>query len=196
MRIETIINHALSLDPNTADYLKKLQEKCLAITILSPQKTLFVLFLETGVKLTLIKPETIDVTIQGPIQAFINLAITKNAHQSAQMGLSFEGDFNTLEAAQQLFLSLDIDWEEGIAPWTGDIVAHQIGQFARLVKKRRAALLDNTLDSVADYLKEESKILPTPVEVNHFMNQVDILRADVDRLEARLYQLQSAEAMS
>lgn len=191
-----IINHALALDPNAAGYLKKLQRKCLAITILSLEKTLFVLFLETGIKLTLIKPETIDVTIKGPIKAFINLAITKNTHQSAQMGLSFEGDFNTVEAAQQLFLSLDIDWEEAIAPWTGDIVAHQIGQFACLAKKRHAALLDNTLNSVADYLKEESKILPTPVEINHFMNQVDVLRADVDRLEARLLQLQLAGAIS
>ena len=189
MRIETIINHALKLDPNAAHHLKKLQGKALEIIILSVEKTFFVHFSETGLQLTFVKPDTIDVTIQGPIKAFINLAFTKNPHQAAQLGLSFSSDFNTVEAAQQLFLSLDIDWEEAIAPWTGDIVANQIGQFSRHTKIRSSTFLENTAASISEYLKEESLLLPTTVEVNNFMDKVDMLRADVDRFEARLEQL-------
>ncbi len=189
MLIEKMINHALDLDPHAASYLHKLQGKSLAITLRTPPKTFFVSFTEIGIKLRLTPPEIIDATISGPLKAFINLAITKNSHQSAQMGLSFEGDFNTVEAMQQLFLSLDIDWEEALSPWTGDIMAHQLGKLSKQTKKKGAERLSNTLESLSDYLKEESLILPTPIEVEEFMDQVDHLRADVDRLEARLLRL-------
>lgn len=192
MLIERIINHALGLDLNTKHHLQKLQKKSLGVTVLTLEKTFFISFTESGIKLTLTPPAIIDVTISGPLKAFINLAITKNAHQSAQMGLSFEGDFNTVEAAQQLFLSLDIDWEEVLSPWTGDIIAHELGKFSKQAKKSSAKRLSNTLESLSDYLKEESLILPTPIEVEAFMNQVDHLRADVDRLEARLLRLSEA----
>jgi ubiquinone biosynthesis accessory factor UbiJ len=188
MRIETLINQLLSLDSNTTPYLKKLQGKSLEIIILTVEKTFFVSFTKTGINLTFVKPTVIDVIIQGPIKAFINLAITKNPHQSAQLGLSFEGDFSTVETVQQLFLFLDIDWEEVLSFWTGDIIAHQVGQFAHYTKKRNAALLENTTKSISEYLQEEAAILPTRIEVNHFMDKIDLLRADTDRLEARLEQ--------
>jgi ubiquinone biosynthesis protein UbiJ len=192
MQIETIINHVLALDPNATRYLKKLQDKCLEIFLQDIEKTFLIVFTKTGIQFALKKPENVenpensDVCIHGSIKAFINLALTKNPHQSAQLGLSFEGDFNTVEAAQQLFLSLDIDWVEAISPWTGDIIANQLGQFAQHAKKRNRQLLENTAESISEYLQEESAILPTRIEVDHFMDQVDVLRADVDRLHARL----------
>jgi ubiquinone biosynthesis protein UbiJ len=173
------------------DIKQTLWGKSLEFTILTIEKTFFVCFSEINgeIKLTFVKPNTIDVSIRGPIKAFINLALTKNAHQSAQLGLSFQGDFDTIEAAQQLFLSLDIDWEEALSHWTGDITAHQLGQFARHAKIRSTSLLKNTAESMGDYLKEEARILPTTVEIDDFIDKVDILRADADRIEARLQKL-------
>lgn len=188
MQIDTIVNRALALDPNAMRQLKKLHGKCLEIFLQDFEKTFFVCFTETGIQFTLIKPdnpEKSDVRISGPIKAFINLALTKNPHQSAQLGLSFEGDFNTVEATQQLFLSLDIDWVEATSFWTGDIMAHQLGQFVQHTKTKNVQLLKNTAESISEYLQEESLMLPTRIEVTRFMDQVDVLRADVDRLNAR-----------
>jgi ubiquinone biosynthesis protein UbiJ len=192
MQIDTIVNRALALDPNTTRHLKKLDDKCLEIFLQDFEKTFFICFKAKGIQFTLIKPdnpEKSDVRISGPIKAFINLALTKNPHQSVQLGLSFEGEFNTVEAIQQFFLSLEIDWAEAISFWTGDIVADQIEQFVRNTKKRNMQLLKNTAESISEYLQEESLMLPTRVEVNRFMDQVDVLRADVDRLNARLARL-------
>jgi ubiquinone biosynthesis protein UbiJ len=189
MQIDTIVNRALALDPNAMRQLKKLQGKCLEIFLQDFEKTFFMYFIETGIQLTLTKPENpekSDVRIIGPIKAFVNLALTKNPHQSAKLGLSFEGDFNTVEATQQLFLSLDIDWVEATSFWTGDIMAHQLGQFVQHTKTRNVQLLKNTAESISEYLQEESLILPTRIEINRFMDQVDVLRADVDRLNTRL----------
>ena len=186
MQIDTIVNRALALDPNAMQQLKKLHGKCLEIFLQDFEKSFFMYFTETGIQFTLTNPEKTEARISGPIKAFVNLALTKNPHQSAQLGLSFEGNFNTVEAIQQLFLSLDIDWTEATSFWTGDIMAHQLGQFVQHAKKRNVHLLKNTAESISEYLQEESLMLPTRIEVNRFMDQVDVLRADVDRFNARL----------
>ncbi|HQZ87238.1 MAG TPA: SCP2 sterol-binding domain-containing protein [Gammaproteobacteria bacterium] len=192
MQIDTIVNRALALDPNAIGQLKKLYGKCLEIFLKDFEKIFFMCFTETGIQFTLTKPEIpekCDARISGPIKAFFNLALTKNSHQSAQLGLSFEGDFNTVEAIQQLFLSLDIDWVEATSCWTGDIMAHQLEKFAQHTKTRNVQLLKNTAENISEYLQEESLMLPTRIEVNRFMDNVDVLRADVDRLNARVVRL-------
>jgi ubiquinone biosynthesis protein UbiJ len=48
--------------------------------------------------------------------------------------------------------------------------------------------------NVSDYLKEESLILPDQSQVNNFLSAVDTLRADTDRLEARIARLKKASS--
>ncbi len=193
MGIETIINRTLALDPNAIHYLKKLQGSSLEIFLTDIEKTFLTHFTNTGVSFDFQKNsenlKNSDARIRGPIKAFMHLALTKNTHQAAQLGLSFDGDFNTVEAIQQLFLSLNIDWFEAISPWTGDILAHQLERIAQYTKQKNTQLLNNTAESLSEYLQEESLILPTRLEVNRFLDDVDVIRADVDRLQARLDQL-------
>lgn len=193
MQIETIINRALALDPNAAHYLKKLQGRSLEIFLTDIEKTFLIVFTNTGVFFDREKNSenltNSDACIHGPIKAFIQLALTKKTHEAAQRGLSFDGDFNTVEAIQQLFLSLNIDWFEAMSPWTGDILAHQIERLVKYTKQKNTQLLNHATESLSEYLQEESLILPTQLEVNRFLDDVDVIRADVDRLQARLDQL-------
>ncbi len=43
--------------------------------------------------------------------------------------------------------------------------------------------------NVGEYLRIESEIVPNRVEIDGFMNDVDDLRSDVDRLEQRIARL-------
>jgi ubiquinone biosynthesis protein UbiJ len=45
---------------------------------------------------------------------------------------------------------------------------------------------------VSEYLQEESRITPTKIEVERFLNAVDALDADIERLEARTSRLMQA----
>jgi ubiquinone biosynthesis protein UbiJ len=45
---------------------------------------------------------------------------------------------------------------------------------------------------VAQYLQEESRDLPTRIEVEEFLEAVDRLRESADRFEARLARLESS----
>jgi ubiquinone biosynthesis protein UbiJ len=40
-----------------------------------------------------------------------------------------------------------------------------------------------------EYLQEESRVLAAEAELNYYLDSVDALRADADRLEARIQRL-------
>lgn len=185
-QIQIIINKALSLDPCAYNSLKKLQGKILKLEIQNTSMTFFIQFTDSGIQFidTQIEP---SITVQGPLTAFLNLAITRNSHQAAQKGLFISGDLQAGELIQTLFLSLNIDWEEWLSEKVGDVLAHQIGQFVHHSKKRHVQRFQNLSYSLSEYLKEEIHLLPTVDEVSDFLNQVDILRAEGDRLEAKFF---------
>ena len=43
-------------------------------------------------------------------------------------------------------------------------------------------------DAIVDYLQEESKFLPTKIEMNHFRESIEKLQDDLSRLEAKTNQ--------
>jgi ubiquinone biosynthesis protein UbiJ len=49
---------------------------------------------------------------------------------------------------------------------------------------------------MVEYLQEEGRDLPTPTEVEEFLADVDRLRDDAERLEARLARLESRSPAS
>ncbi|MCB1155828.1 sterol-binding protein, partial [bacterium] len=87
---------------------------------------------------------------------------------------------------QAILDDMDIDWEEMLSRYTGDIVAHQLGNLVRGANRwlsRSAGVIEQDL---GEYLQEEARSLPPRLEVQDWMNEVDAARSDLDRLEARI----------
>ena len=55
------------------------------------------------------------------------------------------------------------------------------------MSRRRAT--DSLVTSAAEYLQEEGRDVPVRLEVEEFLREVDRLRDDVERLEARIARL-------
>jgi ubiquinone biosynthesis protein UbiJ len=205
--IERLINQTLALDARSPERLKSVQNKLLEIKIDSLSTPIFIKFIEQGIRFV---PSTTpqdhkkraddsehhhaSVIVQGSISAFLVLAVSKNPLKAAKYGLRFEGDLATIQAIQALMFSLEIDWEELISRCTGDTLAHQASHFVRKFKKRQQAIVENFSKNTSLYLTEETRLLPTVTEVTHFMEGVDHLRSDVDRLEARIALLSSSSS--
>jgi ubiquinone biosynthesis accessory factor UbiJ len=107
-----------------------------------------------------------------------------------ESGAHLTGSIDVAERFGEALRLARPDLEEVLAHWIGDIPAHQIGRAGR-------SLVDWTLASaaaverdVADYLKEESRMLPTRPEAGAHARAVERLRDDVGRLEARIVRLQ------
>lgn len=186
MILETFINKALALDARTTLRLKELEGKRLDINFSDLGKTFHIQFTNQGIHILKKQESPADATVCGPIKAFVSFAFTKNTFEAAKKGLAFEGDVATLEAIKTLFLTVDIDWEEPLARWTSDPIAHQVGNFARFFQNRQKAFFQSTAQSASEYLIEETRFCPSKIEVDDFMNAVDGVCADTDRLQARL----------
>jgi ubiquinone biosynthesis protein UbiJ len=100
------------------------------------------------------------------------------------------GDLDVAERYAKLLKLARPDLEEEAAKWLGDVPAHALGSAARglgaWLVRAGAALRMNT----AEFLQEESRAVPAPLEAQAFYADVERLRDDVERAAARLARLE------
>ena len=187
-KLESLINKTILLDPRTRERLNKLQSKRLRIQIsdLPPTFFLELFFDNQGLHVSRAKNESADTIIQGSILSFLTLIISKDAQKAAKLGLTIEGDIETGQNVQNLISDLEIDWEEPLSYITNDAIANRLGVFFRIFRKRQRELLASLQRNTTDYLQEETRILTSKEEVDLFFEDIDTLRNDVARMEARL----------
>ncbi len=194
--ILSLINSALSENTGASFYLQKLRGTTAEINIASQnfKKSFWLTFDEHGIQPinALDKPAT--VTISGPIRAFLNLAFHQDIHAAVGLGLTFSGDNSVLETLQALWSRTEVDWEEYVSQWTGDIISYQLSNGMRYAKKRKSEVLASTCQNISEYLTEEIRYFPTRLKTNYFMNTVDSLHKDVERLALRINQLCAAKS--
>jgi len=103
---------------------------------------------------------------------------------------ALSGDLDVAERYARMLKLARPDLEEEVARWVGDVPAHALGLVARGVgawlARAGGALRMNT----AEFLQEESRALPAPLEAQGFYSDVERLRDDVERLAARLARLE------
>lgn len=103
---------------------------------------------------------------------------------------SLTGDLQVAERYAELLKLARPDLEGEAAKWLGDVPAHALGQAVRgaaaWLERAGAALRMNT----AEYLQEESRAVPAPLEAQAFYADVEKLRDDVERAATRLARLE------
>jgi ubiquinone biosynthesis protein UbiJ len=85
----------------------------------------------------------------------------------------------------------DFDWVLALRPWLGDIAASRVDQFLRSALTWRQQAHDDAGANLAEYAVYEQAMLAEPHAVRSFISDVDALREDVDRLQARLNLLEA-----
>jgi ubiquinone biosynthesis protein UbiJ len=85
----------------------------------------------------------------------------------------------------------DFDWVLALRPWLGDIAASRVDQFLRSASAWRQQAHDDAGANLAEYAVYEQAMLAEPHAVRSFISDVDALREDVDRLQARLNLLEA-----
>jgi ubiquinone biosynthesis accessory factor UbiJ len=100
------------------------------------------------------------------------------------------GDLQVAERYAQLLKLARPDLEDEAAKWLGDVPAHALGEAVRgtgaWLGRAVSALRMNT----AEYLQEESRAVPAPLEAQAFYDDVERLRDAVERAAARLARLE------
>jgi ubiquinone biosynthesis protein UbiJ len=103
--------------------------------------------------------------------------------------LEIEGNLDLGQHITDLFDRLEIDWEEYISRYTGDVAAYQIGRIGKRIKKFHQHARSTLTQQINEYTHEEIQLVPAIEELNDFYHDVDELRMDVDRVESKIVNL-------
>jgi ubiquinone biosynthesis protein UbiJ len=182
---EKMLNAALRYDPATRIGLAQLEGKILAVQITAPALQFFIMPMDDELRLMGNWDGDVDTRITGSLLALAQLSQTE-IHNLKDSGVTVMGDLSLLADLQRLMKNLDIDWEEILSQFTGDIVGHQAADIIRAkfgwVKDRATSAQRLT----GEFLTEELKTLLGKPELEDFYRSVDDLRLAVDRAAARV----------
>ena len=185
---EKMINAALVYDPGSRIALAALAPQVLAIKLTAPEFTFFVAPDDSGIRLLGHCEYPITTQLQGTLPALISLAKHDRINLK-DSGVELIGNSLFLADLQKIFKNLDIDWEEILSKIFGDLLGHQGAAAIRQKMTWAKDRANNIQRLTSEFLTEELRALPSKSELEFFYSQVDELKLDVDRIEARIEQL-------
>lgn len=185
--VEVLLNRLLALDPDSPPRLAPLQGRCLRVELSEPELRFDLRFEAEGVRLHAPgEGVRADARFAAAVPALAGLALSGG---TARARVVLEGDVTMVQQVRNLFQGLDPDWEDLLSRFLGDVAAHRLGEAARSLDRYGRETADTLLRNLGEYLTEERRELPAAAEVAAFVDDVDRLREDVDRLAARLARL-------
>lgn len=131
-----------------------------------------------------------DVVITGPLHALARLAGKSGENAVRDGSLELVGDGEVARDFQRLLAYARPDLEEELSGVIGDAAAHSLGNLARGLARWGRRTHSTMEQNLREYLQEESDAVPGRYEVESFRRDVETIRDDVARFEARLKRLE------
>ncbi len=185
--VEKMVNKVLSLDEETVALLATLTGNVIEIDVLDTEFRMFILPSGKGITLETDYEGKADVAIKGTPSALLGMI---SAEKIGAGDVEINGNVGLAKKFQSILRDVEIDWEEYLSQFVGDIAAHKIGNFLRRVS-RFAKESGKTIGmDISEYLRYEKQALLDKSEVDEFNQAVDNIRDDVERLQKRLERLE------
>ena len=188
--LEQAIERLLALDSHHGALLAPLAGKHIVLDMRLPRLRLHLLPTESAIQVHGDMAGTPDVVLAGSWLGFIRMRLGASPQLALFGGdVHIEGDMRTARHFQDLLDKLNIDWEQLLAGQVGEAAASHVFGFAEAGRQWLADSIDALRQDAAEYLQEESRDLPAYEEAEQHFREVDVLRGDADRLEARVQRL-------
>ena len=188
--LEDAGNRLLRLDPETLRRLGDMQGRVVCVEFRDLGRRLYLHPSESGFRIAGETDQTVAVTLRATLATFARLGLGAETETLAAGELEIEGDAALGQRLQRILGGLDLDWEEPLARLFGDPLGHELGRAARAAFAWHRRALQTFGLNAAEYFQEEVRLLPVRYEVEAFLNGVDGVRANVDRLAVRIQRLQ------
>lgn len=189
--LENMVNRALSLDSATAVRLGELEGCRFILELKEPDLQLGIGV--SGRRLQLLPGDGAAATtrLRGRWREFAAIATASDPGAALINGdVTVNGDTQALLQLRDILADLDLDWERPLAEAFGDVVGHQIGRGLRSGQHWLKTSGHNLRRQLEDFLLEESRLLPHPLQVQQFFDDIDALRSHSERVEAKLRRFQ------
>lgn len=203
--VERLIHHCIDLDAISRIQLNQLQGKMLRVVIDSPQLSVDVFFDDNKVRLNPTvtgQPEQPSIFEQRPFdQAASICEATATLHVpnvvallkllfAADVGnIPLQGDYHLLMEIQRIIQQAEPDLASHLSPWIGATLAHELGKIQALPKQLNRSL-NSSLFFAEDLIKHDSGLFAQRWQMDDLHQATRQLNQNIDRLEAKLQQLQ------
>lgn len=103
--------------------------------------------------------------------------------------IRIEGDNEFAQALMEILRDIDFDPEEVLSRYIGDVPAHRVGQLMRGLFSRGRDQAESLGRETVRFLRDDQRDLVAREETRDWLDAVDRLRTDVERVEARMNRL-------
>jgi len=190
--LETALNRAVALDPDTRDALRALDGRRIELALQSPP---LALELRVDDGRLLVGPagkqeDEPDLSVRSTLGALLgqlpSLLGPRGDEAPPIGGMRISGDADLARRLQRLAERFDPDWQQPFVAVLGDVVGVQVANgFAAALKQART-LAGGLAGNAAEFVVEESRDVVGRDELDAFHDDVDALRDDVERMAARV----------
>ncbi|RUO36792.1 hypothetical protein CWE13_08045 [Aliidiomarina shirensis] len=184
--VERSLNFALAADPASPQRMRPLAGKCFRLTVNGLPEPITLLFFEDRVSLMGPHYEIIDCAVTAALSDLPELSDAGKATQLLQSGrVQIVGDPVLAQQAAQVFKQLNIDWEEMLSGYIGDVPGYWASQLvAKLaaIKPEPAAIRQRA----SEFLTQEFNTAASPLQMAILTDDIKALEARLTRLEKRV----------
>ena len=185
--LEAALNRAVALDDETQQRLKALNGRAIAIDFSGVGVAMRIAVENDRLQVGPAFAADADLKLRASPASFLAMAFRHGESTALPAGkVEISGDAELARRIEKLVRNFQPDIEEAFTRVFGDVIGYQIAQaFKRAFDWSRESA-KNLLQDSADFLRDESRDLVAPAEMEQFLDEVDTLRDDTDRLEARI----------
>ncbi len=191
--IEPALNAPFRLDREARHGLGALNGRIVRLHVTNPAWACELVFEDERIRVRAPSQDTPTVTLSGSPGQFLALlrARVEQTQKVMAGGLGIDGDVDCALAVKTVFERASIDWEEVLAGALGDVPAHLVAQAARRVARGARYAAWTLAGNAAAFLTEDAGILAVQRDIEDFVNAVDVVRDDAERLAQRVARIKA-----
>lgn len=188
--LEGALNRVLALDPEIGKTLAPLEGRRIGIDLRGMNLAFAIAVRDGKLRVGPHWESTTDLNVRAAPASLLAFALRRGEDTPLPPGkVEISGDAQLARMLEKIAREFRPDFEEAFAKAFGDVVGVALARALRsafaYARESAQALAQDT----AEFLREESRDLVAPAEMEEFLDGVDALREHADRLDARVRRL-------
>jgi len=189
--LAAFLNRQIQAKTPARELCAKLEDRVFAVRVKDTALAMYIIVGPGEISLASEYSNDPDVIVSGSLLSLARFAGPKGDAALRDGAVDLTGDEEIALQFQDLLRYGRPDLEEELSGVVGDVVANTVGEFARNLERWGKEARSTLQQNVSEYLQEENRTVPSRYETDVFREQVESLRDDVARFEARLKRVEA-----
>ena len=150
--MESSVNRYLALDPTSGDSLGGLENRIVELKLKEFSFPVYFKIQNLKIQVLDSTEESADVSLLASIPQLVKMTAVSGNDSILGDDLEMSGNMDVGRQFRDVFRNLDIDWEEILSRFTGDIVAHKLGNGIRKFNQWISRTGESIQGDITEYL--------------------------------------------